>query len=93
VLYRVIVHGLSALSHQIFGSMVKPAPCLSTSALCVVSGHTFGGDQRDPGHLDPVALLHEQRLGAHHCGATEDAPRPAPANEAARWEKGTKASV
>jgi hypothetical protein len=48
--------------------VVGVAPCLSTSALCIISGHTFGGntsggDQQDPCHLDPVALLHDKRLG------------------------------
>jgi hypothetical protein len=47
--------------------MVSVAPRLSTSALCVIGSHafgssTFGGDQRDPSHLNLVALLHEQRL-------------------------------
>jgi hypothetical protein len=64
VLHHVIVHDLGALSSQTFGSVVRAAPHLSTSALCVIGGHTFGsntfgGDQQDPGHLDPVAHLHE----------------------------------
>jgi hypothetical protein len=66
-LHLVIVRGLGALSHQTFGFVVSVVPRLSTSALCVIGGptfgsSTFGGNQRGPGHLDPVALLHEQRL-------------------------------
>jgi hypothetical protein len=56
------VRGLGALSCQTFSFVVSAAPRLSTSVLCVIGGPTFDGDQRDPGHLDPVALLHEQRL-------------------------------
>jgi hypothetical protein len=60
----VIVRGLGALFCSTLGFVVGATPRLNTSALCIsggpaFGGGTFGGDQRDPGHLDPVAFLPE----------------------------------
>jgi hypothetical protein len=66
----VILHGLDVLSCQTVGFMGVVMLRVSSSALYIGGGPTFGcdtfsGDQLDPGHGDPVAFLHELRLRKH----------------------------
>jgi hypothetical protein len=79
----VIVRSLGALPHQTFGFEVSATARLRTSILCASGGptfgsNTFGGNQRDPGHLDLVAFLHEQRLREHTTGVARPKSRRDP---------------
>jgi hypothetical protein len=62
--------GLGSLSCQDFGFTGVVVLHFGSSALCIGGGPTFGcntvgGSQRDPGHGDSVAFLHELRLRKH----------------------------
>jgi hypothetical protein len=69
---RILLHKDGALhpfTARSFGALysITTVPCFNTSALCIFGGPIFGGctlcgDQWDPGHVNPVALLPDRRL-------------------------------